>query len=264
MVDRRYKIEKMKQISTAIHNRDFDRLQRIIEENPKCVHIKNSRGWTPLDIAISYRRLEMAQFLFEKGGRPNLENYRDRRRYWDTPVHRVAQYGHTAILKWIFTEDVLPLRVLNIESFCGYTPMDDAISCGKLEAAQFLFEKGGRPNLENYCDDDLWLRGAFTPVHKAVLRGHTAILKWAFQKRIIPLHVLEIEDHREQTPILLAIICKKWDIVTLLRRVPIDPAFLATHCAKRDYQCVLRRLPDELLDMVVDEVATRYGLKVVW
>ena len=53
--------------------------------------------------------------------------------------------------------------------------------------------------------------------------------------------------------------------VLLLRLIYVEPVFLAMHRAKRDHrQCVLRRLPNELLDMVVDEVAARFHLKVEW
>ena len=44
----------------------------------------------------------------------------------------------------------------------------------------------------------------------------------------------------------------------------VEDVFLAMQRAKRDRRCVLRRLTDELLDMVVDEVAQRSYLVVKW
>ena len=145
------------------------------------------------------------------------------------------------------------------------TPLDIAIECGQLEMAKFLFEEGGRPNLDAYRD------GIFTPVHRAAWNGHTKTLKWIITENVIPSHVLMIKDHIGLTlldNVMNHVYHKEWEaIARLLRRVIyLDPVFLAMQRAKRDYHqmCVLRRLPDELLDMVVDEVAVRFRLKVVW
>ena len=172
-------------IFDAVHNANFEEVKRIVTDNPKSVHIKDDWRRTPLDVAIEYGKLEIAKFLWKKGGRPNLETYRDGE--WSL-VHNAAWWEDTAILEWVFAEKVLPLRVLNIK------------------------------------------------------------------------------NRKKMTPLDVAICCRRWKTVDLLRRLlHLDPVFLAMQRAKRDYhQCVLRKLPNELLDMVVDEVATRHGLKVVW
>ena len=90
-------------------------------------------------------------------------------------------------------------------------------------------------------------------------------LKWVFAENILSRDVLKIENVNGKTPLDKAISRKKWETAALFRRLlHLDPVFLAMQCAKRDHNCVLRRLPDELLDMVVDEVAARHNLKVVW
>ena len=143
----------------------------------------------------------------------------------------------------------------------GRTPLDCAIACGKLEIAKFLSEKGGRPNLEVYCHD----REDCNPVFRAVIHGHTDTLKWVFVEDVCPLYVLNVKDEQKMTPLYNAIIHERLEIATFLQRLPIHPVFLAMQRAKRDYhQCVLRRLPDELLDMIVDKVAVRFHLEVVW
>ena len=201
-------------------------------------------------------RLEMAKFLFEKGGRPNLDAYCDGD---TTPVHIAACWERIATLKWVFKENVLSLDVLNIKSDRGWTVLDNAISCENLEAAQYLWMMGGRPNLEIYNCDGKWL----TPMHCAARYGKTtATLKWVFAKGVLPLRVLQIKDEQKMTPLDIA---NKETAAFLQHLVYVNPVFLAMQCAKRDYhQCVLRRLPDELLDMVVDEVAVRFRLKVEW
>ena len=127
------------------------------------------------------------------------------------------------------------------------------------------FEMGRRPNL-NYRD------GNTTPAHWIAYYGHTETLKWAFTtENVLPLWVLRIKNEEKETPLDIAIFKPNQETKALLQRLihnlnvmDVMNVFLAIQCAKRDYQCVLRRLPDELLDMVVDKVAARYGLKVVW
>ena len=218
--------------------------------------IKDLWKRTPLDVAIENGRLEMVQFLWEMGGQPNLEQYSDRR--W-IPINHTTQYRIIATLKWVFAKGVLPLYVLNIKDCDKWTPLDHAIIWGNLEMAQFLFEQGGRPNLENYRD------GENTPVHKAVRWRNTTTLEWAFTKNVLPLSVLNVKEQWKRTPLDIAICFERWEIAVFLRRLSsVCTIFMAMHCAKRDHHCVLRCLPDELLDMVVDKVAARLRIKVEW
>ena len=341
----------MSEIFNAIKRKEFDRVKCIVMNNPNCVHVKDEQKLTPLDCCITYGQLEIAKFLYEKGGRPNLENYRDGEwtpvhwiaqcRYtatlkwvfenkvlplfvlnvkdddewtpldkaiafgnlnletvqylWEmggrpnldiynrdgknTPVHEAARIGKTAILKWVFAKSILPLRVLTIKNKYELTPLDvaiywtlldatihfipfDPIRFGSLELVQFFFEIGGRPNLEIYNRD-----GESSPVHNGACCGDIATLKWIFTKKVLPLSVLNIKNWDGCTPLDVAISEKKWKTAALLRRLLyVEPVFLVMHRAKRDFHqmCVLRRLPNELLDMVVDEVATRHNLVVVW
>ena len=251
----------MDEIFDAIGGGNFGEVKRIITYNPGRVYIRTwKKRETPLDVSIKCGELKMAKFLFERGGRPNLDAYCDGK---DTPVHCAVYGGHTATLKWVITEKILPPRVLNHKDIWKKkTPLDIAIARGNLEMAEFLWEMGGQPNLENYRD------GINTPVHRAAWNGYTKTLKWLFaEKNVLSLDVLKIKDWKEWTPLDNAMSRKKWETITFLRRLMhLDPIFLTMQRAKRDFHqmCVLRKLPNELLDMVVDEVARRFHLKVVW
>ena len=236
----------------------IDTLKWIFTENVLSLDIlnfKDTRKWTPFDYAISCGNLEMVQFFFEKGGRPNLEAYRDGK--W-TPIHWAAQCRYTATLKWVLENNILPLHTLNIKKRNEWTPLDEAIVWGKLEMIQFLFEMGGRPNLEIYRD------GSETPVHEAAEWGYTATLKWVFTENIFSLDVLKVKDDKKKTPLDHAIFENQWETAVFIQRLLIDSVFLVMQRAKRDHRCVLRRLPNELLDMVVEEVAVRFHLVVEW
>ena len=246
-------------IFDAIRSGNLEEVKRMVNENHEIVNIlEGFSKWTPLDLAVIRGNLEIAKYLWGEGGRPNLNAYCD----GDHPlIHYAVQYGHPTTLKWILEKRFLPWDVLNVIDWDGCTPLDNAIVWGKLDLAEFLWEMGGRPNLEIYRD------GKWTPVHHAAYGGHSTTLKWIFAKKILPLNIHNAKGRNEWTPLDCAIHGGKWKTITLFRRlIHLDPVLLAMQRAKRDYHqmCVLRRLPDELLDMVVDEVAQRVHLIVVW
>ena len=234
---------------------NLEKVKRMVNENPEIVHVKDCNGWTPLDCVIAHGKLKIAKYLWDMGGRPNLDIHRDGE---STPVHWIEQKD---ILEWVFENKVLPLSMLNIKDKDQWTPLDIAINCEKLEIAKFLFEKGGRPNLDIYRD------GNYTPVHWAA-RERTDTLEWVFAEKILPLRVLKIKDWKEWTPLDNVAEYGKPETAAIFRRLlHLDPVFLAMQRAKRDHNhqmCVLRRLPNELLDMVVEEVAACHGLQVMW
>ena len=125
----------MSEFFYIINNGNIEEVKRIVKVNPNCVHVKDWKKWTPLDIAIEHGHLEMAKFLWEEGGRPNLDAYCDGE--W-TPVHEAALYGEIAILKWVFAKGVLPLRVLQIKDEEKMTPLDVAIAYEELETAAII------------------------------------------------------------------------------------------------------------------------------
>ena len=194
-------------IFSAICREYFEEVKRIVKENPEIVHIKDSNGWTPLDKAIAWGKLEIAKFLFEKGGRSDFDCDGRKR---NTPVHHAAHRGFTTTLKWGF-KNIFRLPVLKIKTRDGRTPLDEAIAGGKLETVKFLWGKGGRPNLEIY-----YRNGKRTPVHWAANSGHAATLKWVFENKILPLRVLKIKSKRKRTPLDGAIRHKHFETASLL------------------------------------------------
>ena len=251
-------------VSTPIHRTvsegNIATLKWVFAENILPLHVlkevKCEGDMTLLDEAIASGNLEIVKFLWEKDVHPNSKLYRDRRK---TPVHWAVEYGFTDTLEWVFAENILPLRVLNIGDRDEWTLLDFAIAYGKLRTIQYLWGEGVQPNLEVYRDEK------FTPVHMAVYTMRPPRrLQWVFAENILPLRVLNVRVGR-WTPLDIAI-NKSSEATAILRRILIDPVFLAMQRAKRDHCqcCVMRRLPNELLDMVVDEVAARYQLKVVW
>ena len=216
------------------------------------LQVKDLWGATLMDIAILFGNLKVVQFLQLKGVRSSTK----------FDVFQLAEHGsddQIETLEWVLKNNILSFDgMLNVKTRIGWTPLDVAISRGRLEMVQFLFEKGGRPNLEIYYNN---YGRRIDPVHDAVRDGRMENLKWVFENKVLPLEVLTIEDCHGKIPFEVAINEKER---AFFQRLPIDPVFLAMQRAKRDHRCMLRRLPDELLDMVVDEVASDFYLEVVW
>ena len=99
---------------------------------------------------------------------------------------------------------------VHITNWNEWTPLDVSIAYGRLEMAQFFWEKDGQPNREKYCD------GKWTPVHCAVSHGHTETLEWAFDNGVLSLDVLCVEDDMGKTPLGCAIERNQQEIVVFL------------------------------------------------
>ena len=262
----------MAKIFHAIEKGDFAKIKRIVTKYPKILHSRLQSGETPLDVVIARGELEIAQYLWKEGFKVNLEVYSDGK---NTPVHRAVPHNwwvssnskriaRQQTLQWVFSENVLPLDVLNVEDYNGWTPLDVAIAEGKLEMAKFLFEKGGRPNLDIYSDEKLT-----TPVHETMYHCRDPrFLKWLFTKNILPLHVLQIKNYSDmRTPLERyprSNSTTKNTVSFLQDLIRVDAVFLMIQLAKRDHRCILRRLPNELLDMIMDMVAEHFNLVAVY
>ena len=141
-----------------------------------------------------------------------------------------------------------------------WSPLDRAIAFGNLDIARLIRRNGGRPTPSKPVS-------YISPVRFCARWGSTSTLKWVFENNIYPSTILITKDSKGCTPLDHARIKKQWETLAFLQKLLyVDPVFLAIQRAKRDYHqcCALRRLPDELLDMVVDEVARHFDLKVVW
>ena len=146
-------------------------------------------------------------------------------------------------------------EIVKSKTHHGWTVFDCAIAWGTLEIAQYIWKNGGRPSLV----DDLYRDGEYSPLHEAVRFGEPATLKWVLETNIFPFRVFQFKDNIMFGLLDHAVISKRWETATILQNLfQVYSVFLAMQRAKRDHQCVLCRLPNELLDMVVDEVAARF------
>lgn len=241
---------KKREIFYAIDNGNFEKVKDLVAEDPKIMEGR----WdyqTPLSFAIAHGKLEIAQFLWEKCGRVMIESDDSS----TNPVPRAAVCGHLATLKWAFEEKVLsPDTLINsgIKHNAGLIPLDYAIVFGQLDIAQFLWENGRQFSKQ--------FNKQFINVRRYhIFRSHI----YTFHEQILPIRWSLFDfEHVELARSTSREISK--NVSLFQKRIYVDPVFLAMQRAKRDHQCVLCRLPNELLDMVVDEVAARFRLKVEW
>ena len=191
---------------------DLESVVRYATEHPQSINAKDERELTPLNHAILTGKLDIAQFLWEIGGRVSDEGPENLGGRLPMPneVHR-----EIAMLEWVFEKGILSLdHIRGSRGDDKGTLLDYAISNGRSEVAQWFWEKGGRPNLDIYRDEQ-----EFIPVHMAAFFGDHDTLQWVFANNILPRSVLEIKDNFGNTPLDLAILEKQWKTARLLQKI---------------------------------------------
>ena len=104
----------------------FDNKHNIFLPSHVLLHIKDTCGRTPLDVAIAHGCLETVQFFWGRGGEANFDLYRHNFSW--TPIHNVVWENYAETLAWVFANNVVPLAVLDVRDEDGLTPWELATS----------------------------------------------------------------------------------------------------------------------------------------
>ena len=104
----------------------------------------------------------------------------------DTPLHKAARNGHSAVVKLILKHRPnLELRTVDIYNYKTvrpgevYTPLHLAAKCGHLDIVRLLVYHGARIEAETHV-------GERTALHLAVDEGHEAVVEWLLQNGANP------------------------------------------------------------------------------
>ncbi|MGN6618825.1 MAG: ankyrin repeat domain-containing protein [Ilyomonas sp.] len=122
----------------ACRRGDKETVERLYEANPEIIHIKDTRGFTPLIIAVYNNEVEVADFLLNKGARAET---------------RDENAGNTALMGVCFkgykelAEKLIEAGAdINQRNNQGATALTFAATFGHLEIAKMLLEKGADVN----------------------------------------------------------------------------------------------------------------------
>lgn len=75
-------------IFLAIHERDMQLIQELVEENPNIIHTRDGDGNSPLHWAAKYEFIEIVRWLLDKGADPNAQNV-----WGQNPLFFVSWHG---------------------------------------------------------------------------------------------------------------------------------------------------------------------------
>lgn len=132
------------------------------------------------------------------------------RNYW-TPLHYAAYNGHDAVVEAL----ILGKASINRRTFHRHTALHHACFKGHLAVARVLVRYGA-----NYTLTD---RFRATCAHRAAASGNIELMKYILS---LGFHI-DIEDRRARTPIILANIYKRWELVDWLKNngARLPPAY---------------------------------------
>ncbi|KAL9961098.1 hypothetical protein ACROYT_G029980 [Oculina patagonica] len=154
-------------------------------------------GSTPLMIAALNDKLQAVEYLLAKGANPSLEDNNG----WNL-LHWASQGGNPDI------NELMPSHVPSIDSINnkGVTALMLAARLGKLQAVEYLLEKGANPSLEDNDGWNLlhWASQGGNPVIIELMLSHVPSIDSINNKGVTPLMLAANNDKLQAVEYLLA------------------------------------------------------------
>ncbi len=120
---------------------DLNKVRAILEADPTLLESKDGGGSTPLLSACAAQRVEVANYLLDKGADVNVRD-----RFRQTPLHR-------ACYSYLQGQDLALIQRLidkgadvNAQGYNGLIPLHQAAQSGRLEVARLLIDRGADVN----------------------------------------------------------------------------------------------------------------------
>ena len=115
---------------------------------------------TPLFLAISHERTDIAQLFLDEGADPNRANG-----YGQTPLYRATCIGHKDVVQLLLERGASPNKPIKF----GRTPLHYSAQNDNKDVVQLLLDRGADPNNEDIS--------GYTPLHEAARNGHKDVVK---------------------------------------------------------------------------------------
>ena len=148
-------------IHEAAWNGDFEKVQKMLDENPALLNARGPWGWTPLQRAIYFNHSNIVIFLISKGADVNLVTLDG-----ETALHWALKCGHSELAELLIRSDA----VGDIEDKWGITPLQLTVENGFTEICQMLAARGVNLTLKEK-------HYGRTTLHLAAIHGHLDIAK---------------------------------------------------------------------------------------
>jgi len=151
-------------IYDAVESGNTEEVKALLKDNPDLVFSKQvgaGSGWTPLCIAASRNRIEIAEILLANKADVNAktdDGY--------TPLHAAAQHGYVEMVQLLLNHKA----DVNATDVYGSSPLHKtAWCCSKRDVADLL--------LANKADVNAKAVNGTTPLHVAAWMGHKEIVE---------------------------------------------------------------------------------------
>jgi ankyrin repeat protein len=129
-----YDTAKFQAIHQAAMDGDINKLNEILQTNPKLVNVPDYDGNTTLHLAAMRGHAEAAHFLLDQGANVNATN-----NVAMTPLHLAAKEGFVDVVKVLLTGK----PKLDIRDSRGWTPLTWAEQAKHDDIANLLRDAGG-------------------------------------------------------------------------------------------------------------------------
>ena len=185
------------EMSKAVVNGDFIRVQSILIKQPKLLNAKDEDGWSSLHIAVYKRHKELVEYFLIKGAKVDSRE----KRFGQTPLYDAAQYGYKDIAELLIKYKAN----VNAKDKFGWTPLHAAVAEGHKEVAGLLIAKGAKVNAKEDSGK--------TPLHIAARDDRKEIAELLIANGA----KINIKDNSGRTPLHFAALEGREEMVKLLR-----------------------------------------------
>jgi serine/threonine-protein phosphatase 6 regulatory ankyrin repeat subunit B len=218
---------------TAVREGHFEALRCLLEDCQADPLVADREGWTLLHVAASRGKLEMVDYLLQRGLSPNTKDHTGfTALYYSafhnqphcaeflktrtaatefgglTPVQIAAANGHVPVLAVLVTAENIDLQTEH-----GFTALMAASMNGRLDAVKFLAGRGARFDLSTNSD--------FTALHLASENGHLTVVKYLVRTCKVCVEPLTLQ---RCTPLMCATQNKHVAVIKwLVRRAGAKP-----------------------------------------
>jgi cytohesin len=213
--------------------KDVEGQKEIVElliANGADLNAKAKRGRTPLDLAIEWKRTEIADLLRKHGGKTGD---------WvnaDKSIRLAAREGNIEAVKQHLADGV----DVNAKQKDGFTPLSLAAFNDHKEIVELLIAKGADVNVKDKYDG--------TPLHTAAANGHKEIAELLIAKGadvnaetkdgFTPLYLPAANGHKEIVELFIA---KGADVNAKDNRLRKTPLDLADNEGQKEIADLLRK-----------------------
>jgi 26S proteasome non-ATPase regulatory subunit 10 len=184
------------EIHKAAKDGDFETVKKLLEKDPKLIHIGNRLQQTPLLLASFGGHADIILFLIDKGAKIDQPDT-----FGATPLHMAVLGGQTEIVELLISKGA----DVNIKTRNGKIPL------------QMAFEKDAPDIVEVFIKQGMAVNSSInqygrTMLHEAAIMGKTKTASFLIDKGA----AIDAKDKTGKSPLDFALICDHQNVAELL------------------------------------------------